>query len=78
MDDGSVVRMDDGAIVRKDGGAVVHRDDRAVMHTVNRVGAGECGIRTVTQNNTPESSRITPPHHQNFFQNRGPSYPGPY
>ena len=27
---------------------IVHTDDGAVIHTANRVGAGECGIRSVT------------------------------
>ena len=58
MDDGTVVRTDDssvvhtenGSVVLTDDGGVVRVDDRAVIYAVNRVGAGECGIRTVTVN----------------------------
>ena len=35
-------------MVRTDDGSVARMDDGSVVRTVNRVGAGECGIRTVT------------------------------
>ena len=46
--DGAVIRMDDGTVVCTDDGTVFLTDDETVVRTVNHVGAGEYGVRTVT------------------------------
>ena len=42
------MRKDDGTVVHTDDETVVRTDDGTVIRTMNRVGLGECGIRSVT------------------------------